>query len=143
MREVRPWLWHWQAPHPEWRSDHSWPEVASSYALDDGVRLLRAVVLVLVGMLVLVGVLFLGACGGDEKDAADTSAASATAPPGEPIVIRSSLIIPAEGRLDDRQRHRRIRRARRKREKRGRVWPKPQFAGSLHVYRNRHAIGTR
>ena len=96
MREVRPGLWHWQAPHPEWRSDHWWPEVVSSYALDDGVRLLRAVVLVLVGMLVLVGVLFLGACGGDEKDAADTSAASATAPPGEPIVIRSTLIIAAE-----------------------------------------------
>ena len=48
----------------------------------------RAVVLVLVGMLVLVGVLFLGACGGDENDAANTSAASTTAPPGEPIVIR-------------------------------------------------------
>jgi hypothetical protein len=96
MREVRLGLLRWQAPHPEWRSDHSWPAVASSCALDDGMRLLRAVVLVLAGMLVLVGVLFLGACGGDEKDAADRSAASATAPPGEPIVIHSTLIGAAE-----------------------------------------------
>src|SRR5215208_7431109 len=94
MREGRPGLWHWQAPHPEWRSDHSWPEVASSH--DDGVRLLRLVVLVLVGMLVLVGVLFLGACGGEESDAADTGAASATAPAGEQIVIRATLIVAAE-----------------------------------------------
>ena len=40
-------------------------------------------------LLVLVGVLCLGACGGDEDDAADTSAASTTAPRGEPIVIRT------------------------------------------------------
>ena len=37
-------------------------------------------------LLVLVGVLCLGACGGDEDDAADTSAASTTARRGEPIV---------------------------------------------------------
>jgi hypothetical protein len=55
----------------------------------------RAVVLVLVGVFVLIGVLFLGACGGDE-DAADTSAASTTAPRGEPIVIREKLIVAAE-----------------------------------------------
>jgi hypothetical protein len=96
MREVRPVLWRSQAPHPEWRSDHSWLAVASSYALDDGVRLLRAVALALAGLLVLVGVLFLGACGGDEKDVAETSAASATAPAGEPIVIRATLIVAAE-----------------------------------------------
>jgi len=96
MREVRPGLWHWQAPHPEWRSNHSWPEVASWYACDDGVRLLRAVVLVLVGLLVFVGVLFLGACGSEAKDAVDTSAASATAPAGGPIVIRATLIVAAE-----------------------------------------------
>ena len=60
----------------------------------------RAVVLVLLGMLVLVGVLFLGACGGDENDAANTSAASTTAPPGEPIVIRSRLIVAAEERSE-------------------------------------------
>ncbi len=94
MRDVRPGLWHWQAPHPEWRTDHSWPEVASSH--DDGVRLPRLVVLVLVRMLVLAGVLFLGACGGEDKDAADTGAALATAPAGEPIVIRATLIVAAE-----------------------------------------------
>jgi hypothetical protein len=55
----------------------------------------RAVVLVLVGVFVLIGVLFLGACGGDE-DAADTGAASTTAPRGEPIVIREKLIVAAE-----------------------------------------------
>src|SRR5215203_7523675 len=60
------------------------------------VRLLRAVVLGLVGLLVLVGVLFSGACGGEEKDAVDTSAASATAPAGDPIVIRATLIVAAE-----------------------------------------------
>ena len=42
------------------------------------------------------GVLCLGACGGDEDDAADTSAASTTARRGEPIVIRSTLIVAAE-----------------------------------------------
>src|SRR5215204_2781000 len=47
-------------------------------------------------LLVLVGVLCLGACGGDEDDAADTSAASTTARRGEPIVIRSMLIVAAE-----------------------------------------------
>ena len=47
-------------------------------------------------LLVLVGVLCLGACGGDEDDAADTSAASTTARRGEPIVIRSTLIVAAE-----------------------------------------------
>ena len=52
--------------------------------------------LVLVGALVLVGVLFLGACGGDGKDAADTGAASGTAPAGEQIVIRATLIVAAE-----------------------------------------------
>jgi hypothetical protein len=53
-------------------------------------------VLVLVGTPVVAGVLFLGACGGDEKDAAVTSAASATAPTGEPIVIRATLIVAAK-----------------------------------------------
>ena len=51
----------------------------------------RAVVLVLVG----VGVLLLGACGGDADDAADTSAASTTGRRGEPIVIRERVVIAA------------------------------------------------
>lgn len=40
MRELRPGLWHWQAPHPEWTADAAWPQEVSSYALDDGARLL-------------------------------------------------------------------------------------------------------
>jgi len=35
MRELQTGVWHWQAPHPEWKG----PEV-SSYAIDDGERLL-------------------------------------------------------------------------------------------------------
>ncbi len=49
---------------------------------------------------VLVGVLFLAACGGDEDDAADTSAASTTAPRAEPIVIRTRMVIAAEERAE-------------------------------------------
>ena len=44
-------------------------------------------------VLVLFGVLFLGACGGDEDDATGTSAASTTAPRGEPAVIRMRMDI--------------------------------------------------
>ena len=40
MREVGPGLWHWQAPHPGWKPDQWWPESVSSYAVDDGARLL-------------------------------------------------------------------------------------------------------
>ena len=40
MRELEPGLWHWQAPHPEWTPDEPWPQEVSSYAIDDGVRLL-------------------------------------------------------------------------------------------------------
>ena len=47
-------------------------------------------------VLVLVGGFFLGACSGDEDDAADTSSASTTAPRGEPIVIRTRMVIAAE-----------------------------------------------
>jgi hypothetical protein len=46
-------------------------------------------------VLVLVGVLLVGACGGGEDAAADTSAASTTGSAGEPIVIRTSMIIAA------------------------------------------------
>ena len=40
MRELRPGLWHWEAPHPEWRPTEPWSENVSSYAIDDGERLL-------------------------------------------------------------------------------------------------------
>jgi glyoxylase-like metal-dependent hydrolase (beta-lactamase superfamily II) len=40
VRELRAGLWHWQAPHPEWRPDDDWPQEVSSYAIDDGERLL-------------------------------------------------------------------------------------------------------
>jgi len=40
MRELEVGLWHWQAPHPGWTSDAAWPEHVSSYAIDDGSRLL-------------------------------------------------------------------------------------------------------
>src|SRR6185503_5906699 len=38
--ELRPGLWHWKAPHPEWRSTEPWDQNVSSYAIDDGERLL-------------------------------------------------------------------------------------------------------
>jgi hypothetical protein len=40
VRELRQGLWHWQAPHPGWRPSEPWSENASSYAIDDGERLL-------------------------------------------------------------------------------------------------------
>ena len=40
MRELQPGLWHWQAPHPDWTPEEQWPQVVSSYAIDDGARLL-------------------------------------------------------------------------------------------------------
>lgn len=40
MRELQPGLWHWQAPHPQWRPTEPWSENVSSYAIDDGERLL-------------------------------------------------------------------------------------------------------
>lgn len=46
-------------------------------------------------VLVVVGVLCLGACGGDENDAAGTSVASTSARRGEPIVIRERVVIAA------------------------------------------------
>jgi glyoxylase-like metal-dependent hydrolase (beta-lactamase superfamily II) len=38
--ELEPGLWHWQAQHPDWRSSEPWDEEVSSYAIDDGERLL-------------------------------------------------------------------------------------------------------
>src|SRR5919198_2895102 len=40
LRELQPGLWHWQAPHPEWTPAQWWPREVSSYAIDDGARLL-------------------------------------------------------------------------------------------------------
>jgi glyoxylase-like metal-dependent hydrolase (beta-lactamase superfamily II) len=40
VRELRPGLWHWEAPHPEWEPSEPWNQVVSSYAVDDGNRLL-------------------------------------------------------------------------------------------------------
>jgi hypothetical protein len=48
-----------------------------------------------VALVVLVGGLFLGACGGDEDDAVDTSAAATTAAGSKPIVIRTRMVIAA------------------------------------------------
>lgn len=33
-------MWHWQAPHPDWEPAEPWGQMVSSYALDDGERLL-------------------------------------------------------------------------------------------------------
>jgi glyoxylase-like metal-dependent hydrolase (beta-lactamase superfamily II) len=38
--ELQPGLWHWQGPHPEWRPSEPWGQNVSSYASDDGERLL-------------------------------------------------------------------------------------------------------
>ncbi len=40
MRELSPGLWHWEAPHAQWRPTEPWSEDVSSYAIDDGERLL-------------------------------------------------------------------------------------------------------
>jgi hypothetical protein len=56
----------------------------------------RAAVLLPRGVLGLVAVLILGACGGNEKNAANTSAGSSTAPRSEPILIRDKLMVAAK-----------------------------------------------
>ena len=40
MRELRRGLWHWTAPHPEWEPTEPWDQDVSSYAIEDGDRLL-------------------------------------------------------------------------------------------------------
>ena len=40
MRELAPGVWHWQALHPEWPESEPWDQNVSSYAIDDGERLL-------------------------------------------------------------------------------------------------------
>ena len=29
MRELRPGLWHWQAPHPDWRASEPWDQLVA------------------------------------------------------------------------------------------------------------------
>jgi glyoxylase-like metal-dependent hydrolase (beta-lactamase superfamily II) len=40
VEELRPGLWHWEAAHPDWQSTEPWGPEVSSYAADDGKRLL-------------------------------------------------------------------------------------------------------
>ena len=40
MRELEPGLWHWEAQHPYRKPSMPWLELVSSYAIDDGRRLL-------------------------------------------------------------------------------------------------------
>ena len=40
MRELQTGLWHWQAAHPDWEPSEPWDQEVSSYAIDDGDRLL-------------------------------------------------------------------------------------------------------
>jgi glyoxylase-like metal-dependent hydrolase (beta-lactamase superfamily II) len=40
VRELEPGLWHWKAPHPQWRPSEPWDQAVSSYAIDDGRLLL-------------------------------------------------------------------------------------------------------
>jgi glyoxylase-like metal-dependent hydrolase (beta-lactamase superfamily II) len=40
VRELETGLWHWEAPHPDWKPGQEWGELVSSYAIDDGNRLL-------------------------------------------------------------------------------------------------------
>jgi hypothetical protein len=40
VRELQTGLWHWQAPHPDWRPGQRWAQEVSSYAIDNGERLL-------------------------------------------------------------------------------------------------------
>jgi len=36
MREVATGVWHWRAPHPEWKPDQTTDQLVSSYAVDPG-----------------------------------------------------------------------------------------------------------
>jgi glyoxylase-like metal-dependent hydrolase (beta-lactamase superfamily II) len=41
VREVQTGLWHWEAPHPDWKPGEGWDhKLVSSYAIEDGQRLL-------------------------------------------------------------------------------------------------------
>jgi hypothetical protein len=36
VRDLRPGVWHWQSPHPDWNEEQWWPELVSSYAIELG-----------------------------------------------------------------------------------------------------------
>ena len=40
MRELQEGIWHWEAAHPDWKPGEDWDQIVSSYAIDDGERLL-------------------------------------------------------------------------------------------------------
>jgi glyoxylase-like metal-dependent hydrolase (beta-lactamase superfamily II) len=40
MRELQKGVWHWEASHPDWKPGEEWDQLVSSYAIDDGDRLL-------------------------------------------------------------------------------------------------------
>jgi glyoxylase-like metal-dependent hydrolase (beta-lactamase superfamily II) len=40
VREVQRGVWHWEASHPDWKPGADWGPVVSSYAIDDGERLI-------------------------------------------------------------------------------------------------------
>jgi hypothetical protein len=40
MQELRPGIWHWRSPHPDWDEEQLWPELVSSYAIELGLDLL-------------------------------------------------------------------------------------------------------
>lgn len=39
MQQVRDGIWHWTSNHPAWREGADWPRLVSSFAYDDGARL--------------------------------------------------------------------------------------------------------
>ena len=40
MRELQAGVWHWEGSHPDWEPGADWPALVSSYAIDEGERLL-------------------------------------------------------------------------------------------------------
>jgi glyoxylase-like metal-dependent hydrolase (beta-lactamase superfamily II) len=40
VRELQTGLWQWESPHPDWSPGEGWDQMVSSYAIDDGGRLL-------------------------------------------------------------------------------------------------------
>jgi hypothetical protein len=37
---VRPSIWHWESPHPDWDAEQRWPQLVSSYGIEIGGALL-------------------------------------------------------------------------------------------------------